>query len=173
MHLAAANKKNAAGPNPGPRKEQLSGEQTAAIKEAFSLFAPDSGKLNPTDIRAAMQSLYFQDKHPEVLKLYSELPQTNKEMTVDELLAVLNNKLGNRETRDGINRIFDLFRDDPDSDEITVSSLRRMAREMGSQMSPEDLKTLLEVASSNGVSLTRAQFAEVWDSIQPPTAKRH
>lgn len=34
------------------------------------------------------------------------------EVDFDEFLEAISNKLGNRETKEGINRIFDLFDDD-------------------------------------------------------------
>ena len=73
----------------------------------------------------------------------------------------INEKLGDKETRAGIDRIFKLFIDDPNSETITLTSLRRIAKELGEQMSSEELKDMLERASNNGTDLTAEEFYEI------------
>jgi Ca2+-binding EF-hand superfamily protein len=79
----------------------------------------------------------------------------------DTFVEAINNKLGDKETKDGIRRIFNLFIDDPQQETITLSSLRRIARELGEQMSNDELKDMLERASSNGTELTFDEFYDI------------
>jgi Ca2+-binding EF-hand superfamily protein len=65
--------------------------------------------------------------------------------------------LGNKETKGGIQRIFELF-DDDRTNSINIHNLRRVAKELGETMSAEELKEMLERAASNGDEITFDDF---------------
>ena len=79
----------------------------------------------------------------------------------DDFVGSINNKLGDKESKEGIHRIFELFIDDPNADTITLSSLKKIAQELGENMSAEELKDMLERASANGTELTFDEFYEI------------
>ena len=66
-------------------------------------------------------------------------------------MDAINNKLDDKESKEGIRRIFDLFIGDPNADTITLSSLKKISKELGENISDEELKIMLERASKNGV----------------------
>lgn len=139
----------------------LTEEEIEEIKEAFSLFDTDgSGTIDPKELKAAMHSLGFEKKSPTVYEMISELEERGKEITFEDFLEAISNKLGNRETRDGINRIFDLF-DDDHTEAINLNNIRRVAKELGETMSAEELKEMLQRASSNGEEITREDFYNI------------
>ena len=88
------------------------------------------------------------------------LEERGRDIFFDEFLDAISNKLGNRETRDGIDRIFDLF-DDNHSQSIDLTNIRRVAKELGETMSVDDLKEMLQRASSNGEEITREDFYNI------------
>ncbi len=144
----------------------LSQDEVDEIKQAFDLFDTNqSGKIDPKELKSAMQSLGFDTKNPTIYQLIADLdtPENAKKggIDFDSFVEAINNKLGDKETKEGIERIFNLFIDDPNSNTITLSSLRRIARELGEQMSNEELKDMLERASSNGTELTFEEFYEI------------
>ncbi len=144
----------------------LSNEEVDEIRQAFDLFdTQGTGKIDPKELKAAMQSLGFDQKNPTIYNLISELdtPELQKRGGLDfeNFVEAINNKLGDKETKEGLKRIFDLFIDDPSSETITLASLRRIARELGEQMSNEELKDMLERASSNGTELTFEEFYDI------------
>ena len=47
-----------------------------------------------------------------------------------------------------------MFIGDPNADTITLSSFKKISKELGENMSDEELKIMLERASKNGVELT-------------------
>ena len=69
-------------------------------------------------------------------------------------MDAINNKLDDKESKEGIRRIFDLFIGDPNSNTITLSSLKKKSKELGENMNDEELKIMLERASKNLVELT-------------------
>ena len=85
----------------------------------------------------------------------------NGGVNFDDFVGSINNKLGDKESKEGIHRIFELFIDDPNADTITLSSLKKIAQELGENMSAEELKDMLERASANGTELTFDEFYEI------------
>ena len=144
----------------------LSQDEIDEIRQAFDLFDTNqTGKIDPKELKAAMQSLGFDTKNPTIFQMISELdtPDSQKKggIDFDTFVEAINNKLGDKETKEGIRRIFNLFIDDPQQETITLSSLRRIARELGEQMSNDELKDMLERASSNGTELSFEEFYDI------------
>ena len=95
------------------KKTGLTDEEIEEIKEAFTMFDTNgNGTIDPKELKAAMNSLGFEKKSPTVYEMICDLEQMGNEVDFDEFLESISNKLGNRETKEGINRIFDLFDDD-------------------------------------------------------------
>ena len=144
----------------------LSSEEVDEIKQAFDLFDTNgTGKIDPKELKAAMQSLGFDSKNTTIYQLIADLdtPEAEKNggINFDDFVDAINDKLGDKESKEGIRRIFDLFIDDPNADTITLSSLKKISKELGENMSDEELKDMLERASKNGVELTFEEFYDI------------
>ena len=105
----------------------LSSEEVDEIKQAFDLFDTNgTGKIDPKELKAAMQSLGFDSKNPTIYQLIADLDtpeaERNGGISFDDFVDAINDKLGDKESKEGIRRIFDLFIDDPNADTITLSS---------------------------------------------------
>ena len=113
--------------------------------------------IDPKELKAAIQSLGFYSKNPTIYQLIADLDIPDKErndwISFDDFLDTINNKLDDKESKEGIRRIFDFFIDEPNSDSITLNSLKKILEELGENMSDEELKIMLERASKSGVEL--------------------
>jgi Ca2+-binding EF-hand superfamily protein len=139
----------------------LTEDEIEEIKEAFNLFDTDgSGKIDPKELKAAMQSLGFDNKNPTIYQMIADLENEGKEVDFEQFLDAITSKLGDKETRSGINKIFDLF-DDEKNDEINLNNLKRVAKELGETMSIDELQEMLERAASNGKAITREDFYNI------------
>ena len=85
----------------------------------------------------------------------------NGGINFDDFVDAINDKLEDKESKEGIKRIFDLFIDDPNADTITLRSLKKISKELGENMSDEELKDMLERASKNRVELTFEEFYDI------------
>ena len=115
-------------------KSGLSNDEVDEIRQAFDLFDTNgTGKIDPKELKAAMQSLGFDTKNPTIYTLIADLdtPEAAKNggVNFDDFVGSINNKLGDKESKEGIHRIFELFIDDPNADTITLSSLKKIAQE--------------------------------------------
>lgn len=129
----------------------LTEDEIDEIREAFNLFdTTGQGTIDPKELKHAMQSLGFDSKNPTVFRMIMEIDRDMTGMIeFEQFLDAITSKLGDKETRDGINRIFQLF-DDDKSGAITVKNLRRVAQELGETMSEEELREMIERADSMG-----------------------
>ena len=138
----------------------LTEDEIEEIREAFALFDTDgSGYIDPKELKAAMHSLGFEAKNPTIYAMIADLDthENSSGINFDQFLDAITNKLGNKETREGIARIFELF-DDDRSQTININNLKRVAKELGETMHADELKDMLERAASNGDEITFEDF---------------
>lgn len=129
----------------------LTSDEVEEIREAFNLFDTDgSGTIDPRELKAAMQSLGFDNKNPTVYQMIADLDrELSSVIDFEEFLDAITRKLGDKESRDGISKIFNLF-DDDKTGNITMKNLKRVAKELGETMSEEELREMIERADSQG-----------------------
>ena len=157
----STNKNNKKEERPG-----LSEDEVEEIKQAFDLFDTNqTGKMDPKELKAAMHSLGYDSKNPTIYKIIADLDtpdnDNNGGVTFDEFVETINNKLGDKESREGIEKLFNLFIDDANVNTINLENLKKIAKELGEQMSGDELKDMLERASNNGDELTFEEFYDI------------
>ncbi|CAG9332461.1 unnamed protein product [Blepharisma stoltei] len=140
-----------------PDTSNLTQDEINEIKEAFDLFDSDnSGTIDPKEINAALASL-GQDKTPTIFRLLAGIEELGASITFEDFLGHISERLGHRNTRDGIKRIFDLF-DADGSETINVKNLARVARELGESMTEEELQEALAKVSADKQAMTFDDF---------------
>lgn len=110
----------------------LTDDEVEEIKEAFNLFDTEgSGTIDPKELKAAMQSLGFETKNPAIFQMISDLERNRSgPIDFDDFLDEITSKLGDRESREGIHKIFQLF-DDDRTGTVSFKNLKRVAKELG------------------------------------------
>ncbi len=129
----------------------LSADEIEEIKEAFDIFDTDnSGEIAASELINAMKSLGFDTKNPAIFNMIKDFDQDgNGVISFDEFLDMMTARISDRNTRDDLRRVFNLF-DDGRQDFITVENLRRVARELGEEISEEELKEIIQRADLDG-----------------------
>ena len=135
-------------------------DEVDECKAAFDLFDTDnSGVIFPHDLKNAMMALGFEVKNPVVYEIISELDNESnakKGVTFDAFAEAVNNKLGDKASNEGIEKIYKLFANEDGF--IDVDSLRRICRSLGEQQTNEELEAMMERASSDGKTLNLQEF---------------
>ena len=148
------------------KKGEFSSEELKELKEAFDAFDSEGkGKINIKEVVESMKSLEFDKKNKGIFQIFCELDtediQNKGGITFDEFIEALGKKLGDKNSKEGIRRIFDNMIDDQNRDVITFNDLKKVSKEMGDNMSDEEIKEMLERASKNGKELTFEEFYEI------------
>ena len=91
--------------------------------------------------------------------MIADLEKEGQDIDFEQFLDAITSKLGDKETKNGINKIFDLFAENQET--ITLNNLKRVAKELGETMSAEELTEMLERAASNNQEITREDFYNI------------
>merc|ERR1711937_762290 len=110
----------------------LSEEQIDEIREAFSLFDGDaSGAIDVRELKAAMRALGFEVKNDELKKMITDVDNDgNGTIEFSEFLGMMTAKMGEKGSREDIEKVFKLF-DDDNTNKISFRNLARVAEELG------------------------------------------
>ena len=149
MSTAAAYKKTTLA-RPKKRSE-LTEEQRQEIKEAFDLFDTDgSGTIDAKELKVAMRALGFEPKKEEIKKMISDIDKDGSG-TIDfsEFLEMMTAKMSERDSREEILKAFRLF-DDDETGKISFRNLKRVAKELGENMTDEELQEMIDEADRDG-----------------------
>ena len=128
----------------GALKLELSEEQKNDIKEAFNLFdSQGSGVIDTKDLKVAMRALGFEPRKEEIKKMLCEVDKDNSgKLTFDGFLSLMSSKMSEKDTKEEILKAFKLF-DDDDTGRISFTNLKRVASELGENLTDEELQVIL------------------------------
>ena len=115
------------------------------LKEAYDLFDADkTGKIDLHELKVLIRALGFEVKKKEVVKLVHDVDPSN-EGTVDynTFLDVMTDKYAERDPTEEVKKAFDLF-DDDKTGKIGMKNMRRIARELGENLSEQELQAMID-----------------------------
>eukprot|EP00094_Tigriopus_californicus_P002301 TCALIF_02221-PA protein Name:"Similar to CETN2 Centrin-2 (Homo sapiens)" AED:0.26 eAED:0.28 QI:0/0/0/0.2/1/1/5/0/328 len=125
-------------------KLDLSDEQKTDIREAFNLFdTQSSGFIDTKDLKVAMRALGFEPKKDDIKKMVAEVDKDSSgRLSFDNFLNLMAAKMSEKDTKEEIMKAFKLF-DDDDTGKISFVNLKRVAQELGENLTDEELQFLL------------------------------
>jgi centrin-1 len=129
----------------------LTEEQKQEIREAFDLFDTDgSGTIDAKELKVAMRALGFEPKKEEIKKMIADIDKDGSgTIDFEEFLQLMTAKMGERDSKEEILKAFRLF-DDDNSGTITFKDLKRVAKELGENLTDEELQEMIEEADRAG-----------------------
>lgn len=147
------------------KKVELREGDAEEIKQAFDLFDTNqTGVIDPKELLSAMQSLGYNTRQPVIYSIIESLDTVENctnGVDFETFKEAIRGKMGDKNSKEGIQKIFDLFIDDPEQSHFTPTNLRKLTKDLNIDMSPEEIKSLIEKASKNGTDLTFEEFYEI------------
>jgi len=125
--------------------------QMQELREAFDLFDTDgSGTIDTKELQVALRALGFDSKKEKVRKMIADI-DLDGSGTIDfeEFVEMMTGKMGDRDSPEEIRRVFKLF-DDDETGKISFRNLKRVARELGENMTDEELQEMITKADLDG-----------------------
>jgi centrin-1 len=138
-------------------KNGLTEDEILEIKEAFDLFDGDkSGEIDTDELKTALKNLGIDAKNQTLTNMMKDLDADGSgKIDFDEFIEMMTAKMSDRDTREDLKKVFDLFLGDDNRDgKITVKHLRRVARELNETMTDEELNEMIaraDLDKDNGV----------------------
>jgi centrin-1 len=131
--------------------KDLTEDQRQELREAFDLFDSDgSGTIDAKELKVAMRALGFEPSKQEIRNMIAEADTDGSGM-IDfrEFEKILTAKLGQRDAHEEMLKAFRLF-DDDETGYVTFNNLKRVAMELGEDISNEELQEMIDEASRDG-----------------------
>ena len=153
----------ASGSGPGKKKakvkgykQELTDAQKEEVKEAFELLdANNTGYIEVKDLKVALRALGFEPAKEEIKRLISDLTNTNSNKDRDrdnnkegsvpidfaDFLDIMTTKMSEKDSDQELAKAFILF--SQNKDHIDFTDLHRVAKELGENMSEDELKEMM------------------------------
>ncbi|CCW66545.1 unnamed protein product [Phytomonas sp. Hart1] len=130
------------------RRFQLTEEQRREINEVFELFDYDkNGLIDAREMKVSMRALGFEVKRDEVIQLMQDSAARDQHnqplMDLEGFTDIMTEKFSQRDPKEEIIKAFQLF-DEKKTGKISLRSLRRVARELGENMSDDELQAMID-----------------------------
>ncbi|RNF03011.1 centrin [Trypanosoma conorhini] len=146
---------------------ELTEDQQQEIKEAFDLFDTDgSGTIDAKELKVAMRALGFEPRKDEVRHLLMSITDERGASGADapagtgaggeplsicfaEFMELMARKMTERDSREEMLKAFHLF-DSDKTGKISFKNLKRVAQELGENMTDAELQEMIDEADRDG-----------------------
>ena len=149
---------------------QLSEEVYKLLKEDLDAITKKKA-INPHEIQNGLRGINFHKDYPEIYKIIDDIcleyDLQGKDMTTEQILNYITEKLGDNQTRKGLNNIFDALKDKT-TGEITPEVLAKIAAEVGDELNEEEMKKILQTISGTSPKINISQDEFYYIMTQKP-----
>ena len=142
----------------------LSRKELGAVKKMFRLFQDREGTIDPHEVIISMQTLRLNEKSPIIYELFEEFdtPENSKNrLDYEQFVDLLSEKLSDKDSQKAIERFYEAFLSNTDKDTIDFEVIKKVAKDVGDDITDEQIRALLERCSQNGKDMSFEEFYEV------------
>merc|ERR1712034_123035 len=109
-----------------------------------------SGTIDVKELKVAMRALGFEPKKEEVKRMIAEIDKDGSgQVDFMEFMDLMTVKMAERDPREEILKAFKLF-DDDNTGKISFKNLKRVAKELGENMTDDELQEMIDEADRDG-----------------------
>ena len=132
-------------------KNGLTEDEVLEIKEAFDLFDSDhSGEIDVGELKQALMNLGIDTKNQTLQNMLADIDKNgNANIDFDEFIEMMTAKMSDKDTPEDLRKVFDLFIGDDTADKIELRHLKRVAKELGENMTDDELNEMIVRADTD------------------------
>ena len=122
-------------------KNGLTEDEVLEIREAFDLFDTDkSGEIDVAELKQALMNLGIDTKNQTLQNMLADIDKNgDANIDFDEFINMMTAKMSDKDTREDLEKVFELFLGDDNSDKIDIRNLKRVSKELKEKMRDADL----------------------------------
>ena len=139
---------------------ELPNVDLSELKQAFDLYDHDgSQRIRIKECLEGLKLVDFDKTNPILYDIIKDLE--NEEFCSWPKFAFhVYSCITDRNTDEGLRTLFDLFIDDPEKDTITLDTFRQICKDVGDNVSDEELKNILEITTQSGNDISFDDFCQ-------------
>ena len=108
------------------------------------------GTIDAKELKVAMRALGFEPKKEEIRKMITDVDKDGSGVIdFPEFLDMMTAKMAERDPREEMLKAFRLF-DDDETGKISFKNLKRVAKELGENMTDEEIQEMIDEADRDG-----------------------
>ena len=132
-------------------KNGLTEDEVLEIKEAFDLFDTDkSGEIDVNELKQALLNLGIDTKNQTLQNMLADIDKNgDSNINFDEFINMMIAKIPDKDTREDLEKVFELFIGDDNTDKIDIRHLKRVCKELNENMSDDELNEMIVRADSD------------------------
>ncbi|CAJ1059144.1 caltractin [Xyrichtys novacula] len=132
-------------------QKELTEEQKQEIKEAFDLFDTDgTGTIDVKELKVAMRALGFEPKKEEIKQMIADIDKEGSgTIEFSTFFNMMAPKMAEKDYKEEILKAFRLF-DDDCTGKISFKNLKRVAKELGENLTDVELQEMIDEADRDG-----------------------
>jgi len=136
------------------QRQGLDEEQVEELREAFNLFDTEhSGNIDARELKAALRALGFEVKKEDVRRMLADVGKDpSQPIDFNDFKDMMNGRMPDKNSRSEIDKVFALF-DEDETGKISFRNLKRIAQELGENLTDEELQEMIEEADKDGDGL--------------------
>ena len=149
-----------------PKKSttSLSKDEIAIIKEAFDLYDVDhTGFADISEIKESLINLGYEQKNPVLFDIIAGMDTEENArkggVSFFQFIEEINDKLDDKETPEGLRRIFDMFSEGTDL--IKKETVIEICKEIGKDYNDPELQEALAKCAKNATTMTFDEFVTI------------
>ena len=135
------------------------------IKKGFEMFdAENKGQIDPFELKETMEEMNLKDKNPFIYELILSLClrkdiKSRGGLTPDEFISLLQEKISDIESKQGIKTIYEVFSNSDDKAPMTV--FYQVAKEVGDEEGGAEIRNLVELSKTGGKEIDFNEFYDI------------
>ena len=130
------------------------------LKKAFDILDADGKEvLNMNEIMETLDDMRFNQTDPTLYNILKDLADREK-CSWPKFAYQVNKRMTDRQSREGLRTIFNLFIDNPDKNTITFETFKKICNEIECGLSEQQLNDIFKIAATNGDEITFKEFEE-------------
>ena len=137
-------------------------EEINEIRKGFEMFdVENKGQIDPFELKETIEDMNLKYKNPFIYELITSLClrkdiKSKGGLTSDEYISILQEKISDVESKQGIKTIYEVFSDS--DNKVPMPTFYQVAKEVGDEEGGVEIRNLVELSKTGGKEIDFNEF---------------